>query len=314
MAIFTTSSLVLLTLLSLAAAALAIHRLRHEASHAGLQHALVWAVALGSAALFLAQEVFVHRSWQPLVAHVDGLLLIAALLALTIVYLQRKPRLESLGAFALPLVALLLLWAICASYFTYWQFDDLQSVWLRIHLASVYLGTLFSAIAAMAGAMYLYVHRRLRDHRAAPTGEPRFASLETLETLIIRTATLGFAILTLGLVTGLVKAGPEQLRDGGWHHPKIILAFAAWLVYAVVMNVRFTTNFRGARAAWLSIAGLVLLLAAFGVATALPSKEMRSNAQRRHVLVVGRPSHLPSPPAQREGLSPVFSNLPEETR
>jgi len=46
------------------------------------------------------------------------------------------------------------------------------------------------------------------------------------------------------------------------------LAASVWLIYAVVMNTRHTATFRGARAAWLSILGLVLLLATFGIVPA----------------------------------------------
>ena len=35
-----------------------------------------------------------------------------------------------------------------------------------------------------------------------------------------------------------------------------------------VMNVRFATGFRGKRAAWLAIAGFVLLLGVYGIVTA----------------------------------------------
>ena len=43
------------------------------------------------------------------------LVLIAALFGSAVLFLQRKPRLEALSAFALPLLALLLAWAVCAS-------------------------------------------------------------------------------------------------------------------------------------------------------------------------------------------------------
>ena len=48
----------------------------------------------------------------------------------------------------------------------------------------------------------------------------------------------------------------------------MLLAFAAWLAYAAVMNARFASFFRGRRAAWLAIGGLVLLLAVYGIVTA----------------------------------------------
>jgi hypothetical protein len=49
------------------------------------------------------------------------------------------------------------------------------------------------------------------------------------------------------------------------------LSVAAWLIYALLMNVRHAVLFRGSRAAWLSILGLALLVATFGLITALPA-------------------------------------------
>lgn len=278
----TTITLGLLALLALTASVLAILRLRRESADGRTQHFLVWLVALGSAAVYLYQAFVVHNGWQPLRAHVDGLALMAALLGGMVLYLQRRPRLEALSAFALPLLTLLLAWSVCASAWTYnpFELETIHPVWTALHLACVYLGTLSAAMAAMAGGMFLYVQHRLRlKHDLRGLG--KLASLETLETLIIRTATLGFALLTLALATGLVivTAGPTRLGAAWWYSPKIALSTAAWVVYALVMNVRFATTFRGSRAAWLSIAGLVLLLATLGLVNALARESHAPSAQ-----------------------------------
>lgn len=273
----TTVSLVVLTLLSLAASALALRRLvaRSDSRAAtGIEQGLLLVCSVSTLALFLYSGVIRHASWQPLEAHVDGLLLIAFLLAGTLLFLQYRPRLGGIDAFGLPLLTLLLAWAVCASAWTYRPFniDNLHPVWMTFHLAGVYLGTLSSALAAVTGGAYLYVRQRLK-HKQGLADMGRLANLESLETLIIRAATIGFALLTLGLVTGLIiqTASPStRLGAGWWHSPKVLLAVTAWAVYAVVMNVRFASSFRGARAAWLSIFGLALLLATYGVVNALP--------------------------------------------
>ena len=79
-------------------------------------------------------------------------------------------------------------------------------------------------------------------------------------------------------LVSLHTANASALGPGWWHSPKIVLSAAAWLVYALVKNVRYATRFRGARAAWLSIAGLLLLLAAFGTVTALRDKPAAPSA------------------------------------
>lgn len=273
----TTVSLVILTLVALAASVLAILSSRAASKEGGVRRfsrsilVLTWLCFVGGAAVFVYRNVVIHQQWQPLQAHVDGLPLVAALLAAMILYLQGIAHVRGLSVFALPMLTLIFAWAICASSWTFAEFVAVDSAWKTFHLGSVYAGMLFFAIASIAGVMYLHVQRQLRNPQSGSSTRP-FASLETIERLIIRTAAIGFALLTIGLITGLVivTSDPNQrLGAGWWYSPKVVLAGAVWVIYAIVMNVKYTTNFRGARAAWLSIAGLVLLLATFGVATAL---------------------------------------------
>jgi ABC-type uncharacterized transport system permease subunit len=185
---------------------------------------------------------------------------------MAVLFLQTGRRMPEFSGFALPVLTLVLAWAICASRFTLELFA-IGDVWKVFHLASVYLGTLSVAIASVAGTMFLYVQRRLR-HKGDLPRPGRFASLESLERVITRAAALGFALLTLGLASGLIIEWhkPEALGPGWWYSPKVLLATFAWLVFLLLMNVRHATRFRGARAAWLSIFGLVLLLATMGFA------------------------------------------------
>lgn len=290
----TNLSLVLLTLLSAAASVLAVARLRQtmalamQASHASesddndllrrpnkrLLNTLVALIGLGAAGLLMYRWLAVGDGWNPLSAHVDGLLLIASLLAGVGLYIQSRPRLGGLAVFLLPLLTLILAWAICASAWTYRPFhlDSLSPVWTAVHLAGVYLGTLGCALAAAAGVMYLVVQGQLKAKRN-PRGLLRLASLESLERLITRSATLGFALLTVGLISGVVilQYEGDLLGPGWWYSPKVLAAFSAWLVYAVVMNVRYATAFRGRRAAWLAIGGFVLLLVVYGIVTSGPA-------------------------------------------
>ena len=273
----TTASLLVLTLLSLTACGLTIlWWIRPEATHRwrATQYSLIGLCTLGCIVLFLYRALFVHASWQPLKAHVDGLLLIAALLATLVLVMQRRARVRGLVTFALPVLTLLLSWAVCASTWTFEPFR-IRSLWNTVHLAGVYLGTLFFAIAAIAGGLFLYVQYRLR-HKTELGGPRKLASLEASETLIISTATAGFGLLTLGLVTGLIiqlSTDNAGLKLSPLYWSKVALAFVVWLIYAVVMNVKHTVGFRGSRAAWLSIVGLVLLLVVFGVVSALPEPE-----------------------------------------
>ncbi len=275
-----TFALIFMTLMSLAASGLAVTHLTRGARHAPsswLQHALTLGVMGLGAGLFVYREFAVHDHayWLPLEAHVDGLLLMATLLAGAILFLQTRNHLPGAGAFGLPLLSLLLAWAVCASWWSFSPFA-MGSVWNTVHKLSVYLGSLLLALAAIAGGMYLQVQSRLK--RKSPPGRiERIGSLETIERLMIRAAAVGFALITLGLVSGLIIAasGKTRLGPAWWFSPKIIAATLSWLIFALVMNVRHTRTFRGTRAAWLSLAGFVLLLVTLALATALSRRAER---------------------------------------
>jgi hypothetical protein len=226
--------------------------------------------------LFVYRIAVVHQAAPPLRSHVDGLLLIAALGGMAILFLDRRPRLPGVRVFGLPLLTFLTAWAVCASAWTYVPFDfrvaTMGQIWRSVHLLGVYGGTLFVALAAIAGAMYLTVDLRLR-RKQPPMRSGPLASLEAIERAIIHGSALGFALLTLGLISGVVVLveEPAGWSAGRWFWVKIALSVAAWLIYALLMNVRHAVLFRGSRAAWLSILGLALLVATFGLITALPA-------------------------------------------
>lgn len=225
----------------------------------------------------------IHQAWAPLQAHVDGLLLIGLLLAPAILYIQTRPRLFGLSLFALPLLSLILLWGVCASLWTYRTFhlESFGPAWMFFHLAVTYLGLLGCGLGAAGGAMYLFVQGRLKAKAGLGQVRP-MASLETLETLIIRAATLGFVLITLSLVSGFVMVtqsdGATSLGKAWWSSPKFWLALSAWLVYAILINGRSFSTVRGRRAAWLAIGGLVLVLATYGAVEVIDRTQHRPPA------------------------------------
>lgn len=281
--LFATAVLALLTLMSLLASAVAITRLRRSGPAANLDQLIRWPLvicAIVAGCLFVYRAIFGHEYW----AHLDGLLLIVTLLATIVLFLELRSRMPGVTAFALPVLAVLLSWSICASSFTLETFQ-INSIWKAVHLASNYLGTLFFVIAAIAGGNYLYAHRRLRSKQPMEARRP-VASLETIERMIIRTARLGFALLSLGLVMGVIEATDGPVPTGFFWWMKITLALAVWGIFGIVMNVRHTTTFRGARAAWMSITGMVLILAIIGVSLSIPADQGPNRT-------IPRPTELP---------------------
>ncbi len=136
--ILTTVSLTSLTLLSLAVSVMAIVRLVRKTPALRGEGVLLIICALGSGALFIYRWLLVYGKLPPVEAHVDGLLLIAALLAAAVLFLRGPSRLPGITPFAAPVLTLLLAWAICAGTFTF-QLFNLASPVRTFHVIGVYV-------------------------------------------------------------------------------------------------------------------------------------------------------------------------------
>ncbi|NBB83445.1 MAG: hypothetical protein GVY28_08565 [Alphaproteobacteria bacterium] len=275
----TTISLTVATLLAGAATGLAWRRWRSRVAGSGaVVPACTGLVTLLAAALLAYRALTMHETWRPLTTHVDGLLLLVGLLGLAIAYLQSVGRLRGLDVFGLPIVTVALAWAVCASW---WTFDtsrfDIAGVWEGLHVVCVYVGVAAGGLAAATGAMYLVARRQLRRRDDPARGIRllgRLASLETIESHLMRWATVGFVVLTIALGLGIVQAttGAGGTADTGgmagrwWASGKVWGAALAWGALGLVMHARTAPRLRGRAAACISIVGFVLLLVVLATA------------------------------------------------
>jgi ABC-type uncharacterized transport system permease subunit len=207
--------------------------------------------------------------WMPLDDNFQCLLCLGILLAGFVLYIQHKRPIGGLDWFLLPIVIVLLLSA--ALFGRLMPHNYPNSAWDWAHRTSSYLGAAAFAVACASGAMYLIANQRLRAKIARPN--PNLASLERLEHLTLSAVTLGFALLTIGLVTGLVKVlhgGANTLGPHWLTSPKVVLSGAVWIVYALVLHSPINPRFRGRRAAMLSILGFVLMLGTLVVVQFMP--------------------------------------------
>lgn len=67
-----------------------------------------------------------------------------------------------------------------------------------------------------------------------------------------------FVTLFVGIILGAVWADYSWGRPWGWD-PKEVFAMNTWIIYAILIHVRFVTKRRGLWTAWLSIAGCIMM-------------------------------------------------------
>ena len=270
----TTIATAVATVLCLVAMVAAVRRFRRVTGgrRSVVERVCILAATLVCAAAFGYRAFYVQQSWALLESHVDGLLALGALLGCMIMYLQWSGRLAGVDLFAQPTLAVLLAWSICASWWTFRPFS-VASLWNTVHLISVYLVVAGIVVTAASGAMYLYIQRQLK-RRDDPADSirvlGRFASLETTERSLEHGALGSFILLSIALVSGIVVTASQAYASSWLFTPKIGLSIALWVVLGIVVHVRLVPALRGRRAAWLSLLGLALLLAALAIAASIP--------------------------------------------
>ena len=81
---------------------------------------------------------------------------------------------------------------------------------------------------------------------------------EQLDALSYRTITVGFLLLSVGLVSGAVWANEAWGSWWSWD-PKETWALICWLVYAAYLHTRLIRGWQGRKPAFVAVAGLVVI-------------------------------------------------------
>jgi ABC-type transport system involved in cytochrome c biogenesis permease subunit len=89
----------------------------------------------------------------------------------------------------------------------------------------------------------------------------RLPSLETLDELNYRFVAWGFALFTVGIITGTLLAKQRWGEFWTWE-PVQVLSTIAWLLYALLLQTR-AAGWRGRKAATLTILGFAVLVVSF---------------------------------------------------
>lgn len=233
-------------------------------------------VALGLLVWHSITVVQATGAWQPLQDNLSAMLTLAILLAVFVLYVQLQGKIAAIEWLIMPVVILLLL---MAGHFGKTQpHPYLTTTYSLVHRMTTFMGSVAFVVAGASGALYLKSDRMLRQRGAShltPPNPGRFGSLERLERLSYRMATCGLALFTIGIITGVAWAiagnGHTRLGLHWFLSPKVILAFAAWLIFAVVLHSPMAPRLRGRKNAILSIIGLLVALAALLATLLMPT-------------------------------------------
>lgn len=96
------------------------------------------------------------------------------------------------------------------------------------------------------------------ENLASLTSET-FSQAERLDNLSYRTITVGFLLLSIGIISGAVWANEAWGSWWSWD-PKETWALICWLVYAAYLHTRLNRGWHGRRSALLAASGFVVVV------------------------------------------------------
>lgn len=131
----------------------------------------------------------------------------------------------------------------------------------RVHLFIALLAYSLFTIAALHAALMAVVEKRLHNVNQ-PGVVANLPPLLTLESLLFRIIGVGFVLLTLTLVSGMMFS-EELFHEPMQFNHKTIFAILSWLVYAALLSGRRLWGWRGRIAIRWTLAGFVMLVLAY---------------------------------------------------
>jgi HemX protein len=188
--------------------------------------------ALGRCPLTNLFEVFIFLAWS-----------------IALIYMLVGPayRLSLMGAFTAPLVFLVQAFALIAPIDVRHVSNAPANPWLEFHASISIIAYGAFALACIAGVMYLVQERQLKTHHLHSVFY-HLPPLTDLFAAITRLLWLGFALYTLGVVSGFFTGHPLP-------RPQVVAAIGVWLLYAAILQGRHLRRLAPKRVAALCIAG-----------------------------------------------------------
>lgn len=166
-----------------------------------------------------------------------------------------------LGLYVAPLAAFMLLVAVQFPRELAQPQNLLKGFWLVVHILTIFTGDAAFALACGVGVLYLIQERSIK-RKSTGFFFRRLPSLELLDNTGYACVVVGFTMLTIGLITGMIYAKSVWGRMWSWD-PKEVWSAITWIFYAALLHERLTVGWRGRRAAIMAIVGFGVLLFTF---------------------------------------------------
>ncbi|MDI1309730.1 MAG: cytochrome c biogenesis protein CcsA [Methylotenera sp.] len=170
-----------------------------------------------------------------------------------------KHELTSLQAFVLPPAAV---FAVLPATNSVSHFMPVaESPLFLAHIAIALLAYSLFTFATFHALLMTFAERALHNK---PTlfKFPSFPPLMVMETLLFRIITLGFILLTVTLISGILFSEQIFGKPMQFNH-KTVFSIASWIIYGALLYGRFNYGWRGMKAIRWTLTGFMLLVLAY---------------------------------------------------
>jgi ABC-type uncharacterized transport system permease subunit len=234
------------------ASALYLANLHLKSKYLASYGTLATTAGLGIQTVRLIMQTAAHAT--PFANAQEAIFFLSWAIALVYLILLIRFKLPAVGALAMPLalIALALVYRFIPSG------SPLASgAWLEIHVVAIIISLALFILAFCSAIFYLVQNKLLKSKRLKGMFR-KLPPLETDDAIGFYLAAIGFPLLTLGIITGIVGVETAQLRmQISWD--KVTAAVATWIVYGAYLWAHGASGWRGKRANWILVIGAAFI-------------------------------------------------------
>ncbi len=142
--------------------------------------------------------------------------------------------------------------------------------WNRLHGILLLAASVVLSVAFIGSLMFLIRARQLKNKLVLGRGLSLF-TLEGLETMNKRLVSVAFPLFSAGLGVGVGIMFAHASEFDGFSDPRVLGALGLWLIFGVLLGLRYGTRFRGSVMAWMTVGVWVLLVVCLVLPHTLPT-------------------------------------------
>ncbi len=194
----------------------------------------------------------------PVVGAYESLAVAAWAIVTVYLLLEWRTGVKAVGLYVMPAVCIFL----GLAWFNYDApsalLPVLKSDLVVLHVTVILISVGCFFVAGGAGLIYLIEETQLKRRHTVPV-IGRLPSLATLDRLIYHAILFGLPFLTMGIVAGVIRA--ERWGVKHWYIDATpILSVVVWALYVAFVYGHMRAGWRGRRASYFALAGLIVLL------------------------------------------------------